>query len=124
MDERLPVAAAIVKSTVGEGIESPPAPAPSGTGSTPRRCCLGESDRGGLGAWGLELGERGDRVRTVNVERVISSDDHADLSHEQVKRFLVSSLHDEYDRAVEKYLGSLRITGAANARWREQQGES
>jgi len=60
----------------------------------------------------------------VNVERVISSDDHADLSHEQVKRFLVSSLHDEYDRAVEKYLGSLRITGAANARWREQQGES
>ena len=38
-----------------------------------------------------------------STERVISSDDHADLSHDRVKSFLASQFHDDYDRAVDAY---------------------
>jgi len=58
----------------------------------------------------------------MTLQRVISSDDHADLSHDRVKQFLASYLHADYDRAVERFQGSVHITAEANQRWREQQG--
>ena len=56
------------------------------------------------------------------VERLISSDDHIDLSHDRIKSFLASNLHADYDAGVAKYAASSGITADANARWREQQG--
>lgn len=56
------------------------------------------------------------------LERVISSDDHVDLSHDRVKSFLASHLHDDYDSAVDRCRVVSGITAEANARWREQQG--
>jgi len=57
-------------------------------------------------------------------ERLISSDDHVDLNHDQVKAFLASNLHDEYDRALGVFAQSMMSsrTGEANQRWRKQQG--
>jgi predicted TIM-barrel fold metal-dependent hydrolase len=54
--------------------------------------------------------------------RVISSDDHADLGHDTVKQHLARKFHEEYDRAVDRFVSSVGITAEANARWREQQG--
>ncbi len=57
-------------------------------------------------------------------ERLISSDDHVDLSHDQVKGFLASRYHASYDDAIARFSASMaRSHGAeANARWREQEG--
>ena len=39
-------------------------------------------------------------MTTETLERLISSDDHVDLSHEDVKKHLASEFHDDYDTAV------------------------
>jgi len=58
-----------------------------------------------------------------STERLISSDDHVDISHDQVKSFLASRYHAEYDRAVGRFQASMKQmrSGQANQRWREQQ---
>jgi predicted TIM-barrel fold metal-dependent hydrolase len=56
--------------------------------------------------------------------RLISSDDHVDLSHEAVKRHLAPRFHDDYDGAVERFTAMMlsRRSFAANQRWRTQNG--
>ena len=57
-------------------------------------------------------------------ERLISADDHVDLAHDAIKAHLASKFHDDYDRALQKFAGSMgpMVSNAANQRWREQQG--
>jgi hypothetical protein len=52
-------------------------------------------------------------MATQTLERLISSDDHVDLSHEDVKRHLTPKLHDDYDDAVQ----SFRSSGASRRGW-------
>jgi hypothetical protein len=55
-------------------------------------------------------------------ERLISSDDYVDISHDQVKRFLTSKFHPDYGQAVERFQTSIKkmCSGQANQRRREQ----
>jgi predicted TIM-barrel fold metal-dependent hydrolase len=57
-------------------------------------------------------------------QRLISADDHVDLSHDKVKSFLDPTYHDDYDQAVMEFRMSMRsmISNETNQRWREQQG--
>ena len=57
-------------------------------------------------------------------QRLISADDHVDLSHDKVKSFLDPRYHDDYDRAVTGFRSSMgaMVSTDANQRWREQQG--
>jgi uncharacterized protein len=68
--------------------------------------------------------EGGGDMSTPLSNRLISADDHVDLSHEQVKSFLATKLHDDYDNAVAEFAASLAPLAAvdANQRWRDQQG--
>lgn len=56
-------------------------------------------------------------------QRLISADDHVDLSQERVKSFLHPRHHDSYDDAVAKVESELRGRNnvEVNRRWREQQ---
>src|SRR4051812_12074163 len=76
----------------------------------------------GATTYRLRFTDRGMEAQVNDTERIISADDHADLSHNRVKEHLASRLHDEYDRAVERFKGSVKITAEANQRWREQRG--
>jgi uncharacterized protein len=56
--------------------------------------------------------------------RLISADDHVDLTHDRVKVFLATKHHEEYDHALKTFAAStapLRSVDS-NQRWREQQG--
>jgi predicted TIM-barrel fold metal-dependent hydrolase len=57
-------------------------------------------------------------------QRLISADDHVDLSHDKVKSFLDPRYHDDYDRAVTGFRSSMgaMVSTDANQQWREQQG--
>jgi uncharacterized protein len=57
-------------------------------------------------------------------QQLISADDHVDLSHGRVKKFLSSKFHGDYDEAVAEFARSMgsTISAEANQRWREQQG--
>jgi uncharacterized protein len=59
-------------------------------------------------------------------QRLISADDHVDLSHDKVKSFLDLKFHDAYDAAVKEFMASLTVlrSSDSNQRWREQQGVS
>jgi predicted TIM-barrel fold metal-dependent hydrolase len=61
---------------------------------------------------------------TATHERLISSDDHVDISHDDVKARLATKYHDAYDTGVARFQTAMTgmLTAAANARWREQQG--
>jgi uncharacterized protein len=57
-------------------------------------------------------------------ERLISADDHVDVGHATVKRFLEPRFHDAYDDALVEFVqsvGSLRST-ETNQQWRAQRG--
>jgi predicted TIM-barrel fold metal-dependent hydrolase len=56
--------------------------------------------------------------------RLISADDHVDLSHDAVKEHLATKHHQAYDDAVAGFRAAMaaRATSAANTRWREQRG--
>jgi uncharacterized protein len=56
--------------------------------------------------------------------RVISADDHIDVSHDQVKAHLSPRFHDDYDAAVASFAQAMasRRTVESNNRWRQQQG--
>jgi predicted TIM-barrel fold metal-dependent hydrolase len=57
-------------------------------------------------------------------ERLISSDDHVDLSHDSVKRNLDRKYHDDYDEAVAAFVRSVMslVSSEANQRWSQQRG--
>ena len=63
-------------------------------------------------------------MATQTLERLISSDDHVDLSHEDVKKHLTPKLHDDYDEAVLSFRRSMvnMVSSESNQRWREQEG--
>src|ERR1700730_527244 len=60
---------------------------------------------------------------TATHERLISADDHVDLSHDSVKAHLASESHDAYDAALREFAASMTKLRSveANQRWREQQ---
>jgi predicted TIM-barrel fold metal-dependent hydrolase len=61
---------------------------------------------------------------TAMKQRLISADDHVDLSHEAIKSNLATKFHDDYDDAIARFrasMGSL-VSVEANQLWREQQG--
>jgi hypothetical protein len=56
--------------------------------------------------------------------RLISADDHVDLSHDTIKSFLDPKYHDAYNQALRDFgasTGAMR-SNESNQRWREQQG--
>jgi predicted TIM-barrel fold metal-dependent hydrolase len=63
-------------------------------------------------------------MATDRTMRLISADDHVDVSHERVKSFLAPKFHDAYDTALAEFRASMGATASvdANQRWREQQG--
>jgi uncharacterized protein len=56
--------------------------------------------------------------------RLISADDHVDLSHGKIKSFLSPKFHDDYDNALREFGRTMGATSSAqsNQQWREQQG--
>lgn len=56
-------------------------------------------------------------------ERLISSDDHVDLAHPDIKQRLATKYHAAYDAALGEFGAAMAksMSGEANARWREQQ---
>lgn len=61
---------------------------------------------------------------TTAGERLISADDHVDLSHASVKEHLATKFHDSYDAGLMRFAQSMSSTASivANAQWREQEG--
>jgi predicted TIM-barrel fold metal-dependent hydrolase len=57
-------------------------------------------------------------------QRLISADDHVDVSHKAVKAHLAPRYHEHYDDAVSRFARSMGKTASAeaNQRWREQEG--
>lgn len=57
-------------------------------------------------------------------QRLISADDHVDLSHEKIKSFLDPKYHDDYTTALKEFSASMATmrSNATNQRWRDQQG--
>jgi predicted TIM-barrel fold metal-dependent hydrolase len=62
-------------------------------------------------------------MTTMTGERLISADDHVDLTHDSVKTHLASKYHDAYDTALMEFGASMTnlVSVEANQRWREQQ---
>jgi predicted TIM-barrel fold metal-dependent hydrolase len=56
--------------------------------------------------------------------RLISADDHVQLSHDQIKGHLASKYHADYDAAVAQFQAAMgkSLTNDANQRWRQQRG--
>ena len=57
-------------------------------------------------------------------QRLISADDHVDLSHDKIRSFLDPKFHDDYTGALKAFGASMSAMGStqANQRWREQEG--
>jgi predicted TIM-barrel fold metal-dependent hydrolase len=62
-------------------------------------------------------------MASMTGERLISADDHVDLTHDSVKAHLASRYHDAYDTALREFGASMTslVSVEANQRWREQQ---
>jgi uncharacterized protein len=56
--------------------------------------------------------------------RLISADDHVDLSHDAIKGNLATKFHQDYDDAVGAFRASMgsMMSAAANQAWRQQNG--
>src|SRR6476660_1044656 len=63
-------------------------------------------------------------VPMTTTERLISADDHVDVSHDLVKQHLATKFHDDYDAGLLRFRSSMASTAsvAANQQWRTQQG--
>ena len=61
---------------------------------------------------------------TTTAERLISADDHVDLTHDRVKEHLAPKFHDAYDAGIASFRATMTSTASivANQRWREQEG--
>jgi uncharacterized protein len=57
-------------------------------------------------------------------QRLISADDHVDLSHEKIMSFLDPKLHGEYVDALKAFGAAMSgtLSNDANQRWRKQEG--
>ena len=62
-------------------------------------------------------------MATQTGERLISADDHVDVSHDAIKTHLASKYHDAYDDALREFRASMAKLRSveANQRWRDQQ---
>ena len=61
---------------------------------------------------------------TATPERLISADDHVDVSHDAVKTHLASKYHGAYDAGLMAFaasMGNMR-SAESNRMWRDQQG--
>jgi predicted TIM-barrel fold metal-dependent hydrolase len=58
--------------------------------------------------------------------RLISADDHVDLTHKSIKANLASKYHADYDDAINAFRASMKnmLSASANQLWRKQQGMS
>ncbi|MFK7894626.1 MAG: amidohydrolase family protein [Myxococcota bacterium] len=56
--------------------------------------------------------------------KLISADDHVEVTHEGVKKYLASKYHDDYDAAVGRFgaLMGKTMSSEANQKWRDQSG--
>src|SRR6188474_1675227 len=63
-------------------------------------------------------------MTTATSERLISADDHIDVSHDSVKAHLAAKYHAAYDAGLVAFATSAKNIRSveANAQWREQQG--
>jgi predicted TIM-barrel fold metal-dependent hydrolase len=61
---------------------------------------------------------------TVTRYRLISADDHVDLTHKAIKANLASKYHADYDDAITAFRASMKnmMSASANQLWRKQQG--
>jgi predicted TIM-barrel fold metal-dependent hydrolase len=61
-------------------------------------------------------------MSTATEERLISADDHVEMTHDRVKSHLASTYHADYDAGVTAFLESMTRmrSSAANQQWREQ----
>jgi predicted TIM-barrel fold metal-dependent hydrolase len=57
-------------------------------------------------------------------QRVISADDHIDLTHDRIKTYLAPRYHGDYDEALAEFARSMgpSLSAESNQRWREQEG--
>ena len=57
-------------------------------------------------------------------ERLISADDHVNLTHDRVKDHLAPKFHDAYDAGIATFRATMTSTASivANQQWREQEG--
>ncbi|HTU74851.1 MAG TPA: amidohydrolase family protein [Trebonia sp.] len=57
-------------------------------------------------------------------QRLISADDHVDLSHEKIMSFLDPKFHGEYVDALKAFAAAMTgtLSSEANQRWRKQEG--
>src|SRR5215468_3824278 len=63
-------------------------------------------------------------METATPERLISADDHVDVSHDAVKAHLAAKYHAAYDAGLMAFARSAKNIRSveANALWREQHG--
>jgi predicted TIM-barrel fold metal-dependent hydrolase len=61
-------------------------------------------------------------MATATEERLISADDHVEMSHDRVKEFLASKHHAGYDAGVDEFYAAMAKSRSseANQRWRNQ----
>jgi predicted TIM-barrel fold metal-dependent hydrolase len=62
------------------------------------------------------------KMATATEERLISADDHVEMTHDRVKSHLDSRFHDDYDAGVGAFYESMARmrSSEANQQWREQ----
>jgi predicted TIM-barrel fold metal-dependent hydrolase len=63
---------------------------------------------------------------TQDKYRLISADDHVDLSHDQIKSNLATKFHEDYDQAIGAFVESMMpmLSASANQLWKKQNGEA
>src|SRR5207245_1408376 len=85
-----------------------------------------QATRGGSTTYSIRYVTRpgtGTRTSTtgasMSAERLISADDHVDVSHDSVKGHLASKFHDDYDAGLMRFRTSMSSTAsvAANEQW-------
>src|SRR5579862_6267996 len=61
-------------------------------------------------------------MATVTEERLVSADDHVEMTHDRVKAHLASRYHGDYDAGVAAFYESMARmrSSEANQQWREQ----
>ncbi|MDA8044491.1 MAG: amidohydrolase family protein [Actinomycetota bacterium] len=61
-------------------------------------------------------------MATTSEERLISADDHVEMSHDRVKEFLAARYHAGYDAGVDAFYTAMAKSRSseANQRWRDQ----
>lgn len=63
---------------------------------------------------------------TQDKYRLISADDHVDLSHEQIKGNLATKFHQDYDDAVGAFIQQMlpMLSASTNQLWKKQNGQA